>query len=153
TGATTQAQLFAYLNLIPALAGNVTVLGAPGGPFTLVFNNAFANVNVPQMTTTVTRGTTGAFGTVVDGIGNELKSLSIGGFPTGTFTVSFNGVAATSPVTFTPSAAPTAAQVLAHLNTIPALNGNVSVVGGNGGPFFVAFKNALANVNVPQLTT
>ena len=53
-------------------------------------------------------------------------------------TFSFNGGAGT-PLTF--SSGTTAAQVQANLSTIPALAGNVSVTGDNGGPFVVTFAH------------
>ena len=145
--------MLAHLNSIAALNGNVTVLGANAGPFTVVFNNALANVNVAQLTTAVTGGATATAATVQDGIGNELQTITLAGTSGGTFTVSFNGVAATWAITFTTGSSPTAAEVLANLNSIAALNGNVTVLGGNAGPFFVVFKNALASADVPQMTT
>jgi large repetitive protein len=76
----------------------------------------------------------------------------------GSTTFSFNGVNAT-PITFTftpasgstPATGTTAAQVKAALETIPALNGNITVSGAPGGPYFVSFIGALANTNVATI--
>jgi len=74
---------------------------------------------------------------------------------------SFNGVNATTPVNFTftpgtsnPPVAATgtsAGDVQAALSTIPALNGNIAVTGGAGGPYTVTFIGALANQNVATI--
>ena len=63
-----------------------------------------------------------------DGSGNELQSLAFGGTSGGTATLSFNGVSGTAAtvLTFTTGSSPTAAQVLAHLNSIGGLSGNVA---------------------------
>ena len=46
-----------------------------------------------------------------------------------------------------------AGQVLAFLNGIPALNGNVtSVTGPDGGPYSITFGGTLASQSVPNLT-
>ena len=49
-------------------------------------------------------------------------------------------------VTRSGSGATTANDVLTNLQTIPALTaaGNVTVTGGNGGPFTIVFGNTLA---------
>ena len=116
-----------------------------------------ANTNLPQFTTVGVTATpaVGSVTTVRDGSGNELQSLTFGGTSGGTATLSFNGVAGTAAtvLTFTTGSSPTAAQVLASLNSIPALNGNVLVLGATTGPFTIIFTGALANTNVPQLTT
>src|SRR5581483_10706907 len=140
------------LNTIPGLAGNVSVFGGPGGPFTVVFNGALANTNVPQMTFTVAGGTTATPATVADGVGNETQTITLGGTSGGTFTPAFATVPSTLPLTFTPGSSPLASDVLNSLNTIPALNGNVMVFGAPGGPFTVIFNNLLGTANVPQLT-
>src|SRR5439155_19291530 len=62
------------------------------------------------------------------------------------------GTAASAALTWTAGTAPTAAAVQTNLNTIPALAGNVSVTGPDGGPFRIEFTAALGNANVPQIT-
>src|SRR5205807_1054889 len=59
------------LNTIPALAGNVLVFGANGGPvFTIIFVNGLGKANVAQLTTTTTNGTTATPATLTDGFGS-----------------------------------------------------------------------------------
>jgi hypothetical protein len=53
------------------------------------------------------------FNTNINGLGNESQQITVNGG--GPFTLALNGVPATGTVTN-----PTAAQLLAHLNTIPA---------------------------------
>ncbi len=55
--------------------------------------------------------------------------------PTGFVTFSYQGASATSALQFDNTT--TSAQLLNHLNTIPALNGVISVAGGPGGPFTI----------------
>ena len=68
----------------------------------------------------------------------------------GTITPAFGGVLG-SAITLTPGSSPTAAQVAISLNAIPALSGNITVLGADGGPFTVVFNGALAGVQVPAL--
>lgn len=70
-----------------------------------------------------------------------VQRITINGTPTGgTVVLSFEGVRATTTLPHNPSAT----AIRDHLNTIPALNGNVTVTGT--GPFDVTFTNALANL-------
>src|SRR5206468_2822830 len=115
------SDVLASLNTIPALNGNVAVFGAPAGPFTVIFNNALGTANVPQMTFTVTGGTTATPATTAEGFGNEIQTLTLGGTSGGTATLSFNAVAGSTPLTFVPGTSPLASAVLAHLTPIPAL--------------------------------
>src|SRR6185312_11929024 len=107
-------------------------------------SGGLANANLAQVTTNSASLTGGTVtpSTARDGAGNELQTLTLGGTSGGTFTVSFGGVAATGSLTFTTGTAPTAASLQTYLNTIAALNGNVTVLGGDGGPFFIVFNNA-----------
>src|SRR5581483_4616063 len=59
------------LNTIGALNGNVAVVGAAGGPLTVIFTNALAGANVNPLTTTVAGSITAAVATVVNGVGSE----------------------------------------------------------------------------------
>src|SRR5262249_33445741 len=111
-----------------------------------------ASVNVPVLAATVS-GVTFTPATPSEGIGNEAQSFTIAGTTGGTFTVSFAGVAASSAQTFNTGSNPTQAEMLAHLNSIPARNGKLAVLGGTAGPFLIVFNNNLAASNVPLLTT
>ena len=82
---------------------------------------------------------------------NETQSLTLGTVTGRTFTLSYNGVNLSSPLTVVPGVSPTAAQVEANLNTIAALAGNVMVLGSDGGPFNILFGNSLAATNVSQI--
>jgi len=80
----------------------------------------------------------------------EVQTVTLGG-TAGTGTLSYNGVDGTTPLTFDPGVAPTAAQVRAHLNSIPQLANNTNVVGVDGGPFTVGFQGNLADVDASEL--
>src|SRR5262245_44750538 len=55
---------------------------------------------------------------------------------------------ATASTSTTTDGSVSSAEILASLNTIPALLDNVLVVGDSGGPFSITFMNALTGVNV-----
>src|SRR6185503_12925647 len=57
--------------------------------------------------------------------------------------------ASDTPFTFTTTT--TDAQLLAYLQQIPELNGNIDVNGNPGGPFEVIFQNELAGAPVPLI--
>ena len=84
-------------------------------------------------------------------ITDEVQTITLGGTSGGTFTPSFGGVAATFPITFQSGNNPQASFLQTQLETIPALTGNVSVSGNNGGPFTITFNNKLTGQNVAQL--
>src|SRR5207249_1111113 len=96
-----------------------------------------------------------------DGVGNEVQSLAFSSEvqkltlgANGSTTLSFDGASATSPLAVTLGAGgTTAAAVLANLNTIAALKGNVSVTGNNGGPFTVTFTGALGGHDISQIVS
>ena len=50
--------MLSALNTIPALNGNVLVSGNNGGPFTIVYSNAFANQSVAPLTVQTVGGVT-----------------------------------------------------------------------------------------------
>ncbi len=154
---TTAAQLLANLSAIAALNGGISVTGATGGPFTVT--GLPAGSFLPSLLTTVSTFASGAV-TVVPNMtasarlleatsdGTPSSVVTLPGF-SGTATFTYNGVAAAAPFAFT--AGTNSAALLAVLNTIPALNGNVQVSGGNGGPFTIT---ALANASFfPDLLT
>src|SRR5207248_520061 len=92
--------------------------------------------------------------TLTAGQGSTTETLTFAGTNGGTVTLSYNGKAGT-PATVLPFTAgqfPTAAQVQAHLNSIPELNGNVVVLGRPGGPFFVGFNGNLSGLIALALT-
>jgi hypothetical protein len=107
---------------------------------------------------TVQGATTGVT-TIADGAGNEVQTLAFGNevqtltlVSAGSTTLLFDGASATLPLTVALGAnGTTAAAVLASLNTIPTLNGNVTVSGNNGGPFAITFVGALAGHDVNHL--
>src|SRR5207247_1696320 len=82
---------------------------------------------------------------------NEVQTLTLGGL-NGTFTPAFDGVPVSAAITFTAGSVPTALTLQTSLNTIPALSGNVTVTGANGGPFQITFNGILAGTNVSTLT-
>lgn len=147
----------AALQAIPALSGNVSVSGPAGGPWLVSFNNALAGLDVSALTSaTVVSGsgdTTVSVGELTRGGGiypivSEQQTLTVGA-GTNSMHFVFNGV--TSPAgSFSATTTPTAVQ--GYLNNIPALSGNVSVTGANGGPFTITFTNALANREVPPIS-
>ncbi len=109
----TVANVQASLDSIPTLTGNTQVTGSVGGPFAITFGGALADTDVSAITAITTSG--GATAAITQ---------------------------KTNPITGTTNGnLPTAAQVLASLNAIAALNGNVSVTGSAGGPFTITIKN------------
>lgn len=106
--------------------GNVTVTGNPNGPYTATFVNTLGDVNQMEV--------------------NEVQQISMTSFTTGNAQFSFNGVLSSITSSFGSAAA-----IQTALNSIPALNGNVSVTGG-GGTYQVTFLNGLSGVNVNLLT-
>jgi hypothetical protein len=82
---------------------------------------------------------------------NESQKLTLGGADGSTITLSYQGTSGSALTAFKKSATIAANDVLAHLNTIPALVGNIAVNGSTGGPFTIAFQGGLASTNVDQL--
>ncbi|MEX2176015.1 MAG: hypothetical protein WD872_16755, partial [Pirellulaceae bacterium] len=163
SSSTTAAQILLHLNTIPALNGNVEVTGNPGGPFLIKFVNALAGVNIPDFPAAGSLRGVGSPGnpnplvsTNIQGVTltptlNEAQSLTLTGSGS-PVTLLFNGSAGTAATRFLDLSSTTAAQVLNHLNSIPALTGNVTVNGNPGGPFSITFVNALAGTPVSELT-
>src|SRR5262249_24402703 len=132
TPATLVANIQAALDAIFG-AGNTVVSSTSATGYLIAFAGGLTNANLAQITTTssLTGGTVTPT-TVRNGACNEVQTVTPSGL-NGTFTLQFNAVNATSPVVFSPSVGPTASQIQTHLNTIPALNGNVTVIGAPGG--------------------
>jgi flagellar hook-basal body protein len=145
---------------IPALNGNVNVAGAVGGPFTITFGGTLANTDVemlrfnPDFT-----GGSGEIVPITEGQEptavvprNEIQALDLTSATAGSFILSYGGHN-TSTIAFNAQAA----DILAELNTIPELNGNVTVTqvtaasGGVGGSYSIEFNTALTGTNVDQL--
>ena len=151
--ATTVNNITSALSVIPGVAGNVTVAWVDGWDYTITFSGLLANVNVPDLTAADAGLTGTAHGVTVvklhDGVGGQSMQLAFGG-ASGTVTLSYNGVAgsAATALSYVPGSSPSYAQVLTQLATIPALNGNIGVVGPNGGPFLLVFLNNLATTSI-----
>lgn len=81
----------------------------------------------------------------------KVQNLTFSPTAVGTYRLSYDGVQAISPARVTASAS----DLLAQLNLIPALNGNVAVqlVSANPPTFSVTFIGALANQDVPENIT
>lgn len=100
--------------------------------------------------------TSGVAGTITDSIiqapatpFDEVQRIALGG-GNGTFTIEWDGVSASAPLTKNnASALPTIAQVQASLETIGALTGNTFVFGGGSFTHAVVFVNGMAGVDQP----
>ena len=131
----------AALEALPAIgAGNVSVSGAPGGPYTVSFEGALAATDVPQIEarTTLTPSETQKVGITATG---------------GTFKLSFEGQQ-TAAIPFNASAAQLKS-ALEALSNIEA--GDVSVTGGPGdstgsSPYLVSFEGAWAGIQVREMS-
>ncbi len=147
---------------IPALAGtdNVTV-ATDGSNFRITFGGDLANLDVPELGFNPNfTGGTAAIVPIVEGQEpttviprNEIQTLDLTTSSADTFTLSYGGNN-TSAIAFDANAA----AILAELNTIPALNGNVTVTQATdpatGNPinkYNIEFVKALAGTNVDQL--
>ncbi|MCY2989559.1 MAG: hypothetical protein NTY19_17040 [Planctomycetota bacterium] len=140
-------------------AGSTRVSVVDSATYSVEFTEGLANANFPLLVASdPDLGGTLTVSAVRDGVGNSVQTMVLGGAPGGKVRLSYNSVPGTAvtTLTYTPGLSPTATDVLAHLNSIPQLNNNVSVVGRAGGPFTVVFRNALANATVlplGQMTT
>jgi hypothetical protein len=86
---------------------------------------------------------------VVDGLSNEVQTVTITGGPTGgTFTLTYSGQT-TAGIAYNATAA-AVKSALQALSTVG--NGNVSVSGSAGGPYTVTFQGDLAGVNAAAMT-
>src|SRR5581483_7755004 len=128
--------------------------------YDITFQGKFGSANLPQLGTanviinSVAAPNAIQVSTVTQGGGSTEETVTFGGTNGGSVQFSYNGVAATGSLTYTPfvlnvsAGSPTAVQLENHLNTIPELNGKVKVInapGNNnpgGGPFTVIFNGA-----------
>ncbi len=99
------------------MLGNVTVTGNAGGPFTIVFNNALADTDIPQLVASDAGAGNSALTAVTNvGAGNEIQVLTVGGTAT-SLNLSFAGVTNTIPSDVA------SALSLASVSTASALSG------------------------------
>jgi hypothetical protein len=132
TAADVQAALEALSNIAP---GDVTVTGNPGGPYTVAFGGAWANKDVPLLTSVPER--------------NEVQTVTITGAPTGgTFTLNYEGQVTTA----IPRAAPASTVRLALEALSNLAPGDVAVTGNDGGPYTITFQGTLFARQITALT-
>lgn len=154
SAATVDAALEALSNIA---AGDVTVTGNAGGPWTVEFLQAFANTDVPLLTgdgSSITKGATD-YPVVVttltqgDPGRNEKQEIWLSGSPTGgTFTLTWQGDT-TGAIAYNASAA-TVQTALEALAAITA--GDVSVTAGTTGHWIVEFLATYRNTDVDLIT-
>src|SRR5205814_4200182 len=120
-------------------AGNVTVTGSNGGPFTIVYGGTLAAANQPQISSGNTAAAT--TGTTIDG--NSTPPVTVTGAQGGPFTITFGGslagidavqiasstAANATTTTTTHGSAPSATAVQTNLGAILGLTGNITVTG------------------------
>ena len=150
SAATVQAALIALSNIG---AGDVSVAGSAGGPYTVTFATLLAATNVAQITGT---GTSLTGGTVyvarIQSAAerkNETQLVTVEGVATGgTFTLTYAGQT-TSALAYNiaATAVVTALEALSNIGV-----GDVAVEGAAGGPWSVTFQGALAYTNVASMT-
>lgn len=132
-------------------AGNVTVAGATGGPFTVVFGGTYGEGPQPTMTATpdLTGGSVTVIHTVIGSAGGgAVQTVTISGGPTGgTFILGFNGQV--TPALAYDASASTVQAALAALSSVGA--NNVAVTGGSTAPYVVTFQGALGNSPQPLI--
>jgi len=114
----------------------LTLNSAPTGPGNLTTTLQFGGISATAPLT----------------ITPEVQLLNLSGTSGGNFTPSFNNVPATFSIQYQTANNPTPGLLQQALETIPALAGNVTVSGANGGPFTITFKGTLTGQNVAQIT-
>src|SRR5262249_16259049 len=153
--------LFLYLNAIPALANNVTVVGVPGGPLSVVYRNGLGAIDVSDTALTVPTagGTTASVVKDADGgnapagtLNGEVQLITFGGTITGgAFTPDFHGYG-TRHLPRNPAPPPLAANIQ---NALPALTslgaGNVTVTALSATDYRVNFQGLLNQRDVAQI--
>lgn len=152
----TAAALQTALQSLPSIgAGNATVTGDDGGPYTVTFVGGMGGQVVAQMTADdsgLTGGTAPAVAVATTTAGvsgvNEKQTLTLKGAGGGTFTITYAGQT-TDPIPYNASAV-VVEDALASLSNIAP--GDVSVSGIPGGPYTVEFTGTLAATDVGQLT-
>src|SRR5205823_4034106 len=113
----------------------LTLSGDSGGSFKLSYNGKAASAPLTRT--------------------DEVQVLTVSGSDGDKVQLSLDGVSGSvdTELKIQSGVSPTAAEVQAHLSSIPALNstGNAVVTGPVGGPFTITFSGALSGVNVSQL--
>ncbi|EAQ81658.1 hypothetical protein [Blastopirellula marina] len=148
SAATVQSALEALSNIA---SGDVAVTGDDGGAWTVEFDQAYANQDVPIMSASGA-SLTGGTGTIsvtqaAAGTVNERQQVSLSsGVTGGTFTLTYAGQT-TSALSYVAGAA-AIESALEALSNIDA----VSVTGPSGGPWAVEFQGSLAATNVVLMT-
>lgn len=145
--ATTAAGLLASLEGLPNVdAGDITVTGVAGGPFTVTFvDGPYAGVNAPNLTIDATDATT------VAAVAATNESIVVTRTATGgTVDISLDGE---STLLVSVVAATTAAALKADLEEMSNVNpGDITVTGANGGPFTITFVDGpYAGIDAPDL--
>jgi hypothetical protein len=141
-------------------AGNATVTGSNGGPYTVTFVGTLANTlqtNITTNASSLTGGTSPGVSVTHTTSGapaiaavNDVQIVTISGTPAGgTFTLTFGGQT-TSALAFNAigSTVQTALQALSSINS-----GNVTVTGSASGPYTITFVSALAATPQAVITT
>ena len=146
--------------------GHVIVTPLTPIDFAITFQDNMASVNWPQLSVSVTQGggsnVTVTPSTIYNGAGNSVQTLALSGSNNNDFILAFNGVAITNTNFIfrnDGAAQPSATNLRTAIEQIPELAGNVFVIGRNNtspateGPFYIVFKNQLAGVSVPLITS
>jgi large repetitive protein len=134
------------LSSIAGVGGLVTASPA-GSQFTVTFGGSLAASTQPQITPTGSGGTNASFGTLTN-----LQTVFVAGTTTGSFTLTFNGVA-TSSLPFTSSAS-AVQSALDSLSTIGTAGGFVIVSESSsqtGNQYTVNFGGTLASNSDPVM--
>jgi hypothetical protein len=134
-------------------AANVSVTGAAGGPFTVLFMGSFAGATVGTLSATGSGGlavtvATGAVGCAT--AANPLRTIdtvTIGGTTVATDSFRVTVAGQTTPYMSITADSATIRGRIAALSSVGA-DSNVAVGGLPGGPYVVTFKGSLNNRNV-----
>jgi hypothetical protein len=149
----TTSDVQAALEALPSIgAGNVSVAGGIGGPYTVTFAGALAGQDMTQITidaSALTRPGSATSATSANGASaSEVQEVDLGSPSGGTFTLTL-GPDTTGALSFDASAA----DVQAALESLPGIGaGNVTISGSDGGPYTVSFTGALAGIDESQIT-
>ncbi len=132
-------------------AGDVSVSGSAGGPWTVEFTGALAGTNVAQMTgngNSLTGSAVGVAETVQGyAVRDEIQSVDVSGANGGTFTLTYSGQT-TAAIDW--NATPAAVQ--SALQALPSIGSGNLTVGGSVGSWLATFTGTLAGTNVAQMT-
>ena len=151
------------LQSIAALAGNVNVTGAATGPYIVTFINALAGLNVPSLTAATASSTVSntdntmrvtetTRGGDLSAVVNEDQTVVVGQ-NVASWQWTFNGVTGAAALSYTAGSTTPGAVSTSLTTNFPALSGNISVSGPNGGPYVVTFVGALAGQDANSLGT